>query len=152
MYTQEEAKNIRETFWNQFKAWSGSQRTKNGLPGRWIMNDTGIKQLRLKFHFDEHIALAGIEIDTRNLDKRIALWEKLESLQRILEEMAGFPISWDLEYPVSDDKTSSRIYAQLTGVSIYQQNDWKKVQQFLYDTMSVFEAFFTEYRDILKYS
>ncbi|MBN1953071.1 MAG: DUF4268 domain-containing protein [Bacteroidales bacterium] len=151
MYSKEEAKETREKFWSQFKNWSGKMRNKAGKKGRWLMNDTGIRQIRLKFHFDEEIALVAIEVDTRNLDKRIDLWNKLESLNARLTEMADFEINWELEYLIGNGKSVSRIFSRLDHVSIYTTEDWKAVNKFFYSRMTVFEEFFLEYRDFLKY-
>ncbi len=151
MYSKEESKTNRLDYWNRFKAWSGGKRHKLGKQGRWMMNDTGMKQLKLKFHFDENMAQACIEVDTKNLDKRIEIWEKLESLKSVLENQATFSLCWELEYKLADDKTVSRIYDQLDNVNIYDRSCWKNVNAFLYSRMSVFEEFFVEYKDYLKY-
>lgn len=151
MYSKEEAKKIRKIFWDQFKSWSGGLRIKKGKQGRWLMNETGMRQIRLKFHFDEKMALAGIEVDSRNLDKRLEIWGKLEALKARLEEMADFEIAWDIECELETEKTVSRIYSYIPAVNIYDKDDWRKVNEFLYKKMTVFEAFFLEYRDYLKY-
>jgi hypothetical protein len=151
MYSKEESKKIRLHYWDRFKSWSGSKRFKQGKKAKWLMNDTGMKQLKLKFHFGEKMAQACIEIDTMNLDKRIEIWEKLESIKSILKKHASFPISWELEYELGNKKTVSRIYDQMDNVSIYDTSCWKKVNTFLYSRMSVFEDFFIEYKDYLKY-
>jgi hypothetical protein len=151
MYAKDENKNTREEFWNEFKAWSGGKRVKSGKPGKWIMNDTGIKQLKLKFHFDDKIALAGIEVDTRNLDKRIDLWDKLEKTRKLLEEKVGGTLIWDIEYPLELKKTVSRVYCQIENVNIYDRISWKKVKEFFFSKMTGFEDFFLEYKDYFKY-
>jgi hypothetical protein len=152
MYAKDETKNTREEFWNEFKAWSGGKRVKAGKPGKWIMNDTGIKQIKLKFHFDDKIALAGIEIDTRNLDKRIDLWDKLEKTKTRLEEKLGSTLIWDMEYPLEVKKTVSRVYCRIENVSIYDRSNWKEVKEFFFSKMNSFEDFFLEYKDYFKYS
>lgn len=151
MYAKDETKNIREEFWNEFKSWSGGKRTKAGKPGKWIMNDTGIRQLKLKFHFDDKIALAGIEVDTRNPDKRIDLWDKLEKTRTLLEEKMGSPLVWNMEYTLEVNKTVSRVYYMIDRVNIYDRTTWKKVNEFLYLKMTRFEDFFLEYKDYFKY-
>jgi hypothetical protein len=151
MYSKEEAKNIRLQFWNRFKSWSGRKRNRKGLKGKWIMNDTGIKQMKLKFIFEEKQALVCIEIDTKNLDKRIELWEKMESLKSVLESKAPFSLKWELDFTLQSGKTVSRIYEQLDHVNIYDPSCWKKVNDFFYSRMSVLEEFYLEYRDYLKY-
>ncbi len=115
------------------------------------MKTTGIKQVKLKFHFDECLALTGIEIDTRNREKKLYIWEKFVSLKKNLDENADFKILWDKEYSLDTNKTVSRIFTQLDNVNIYNTSDWKKVNSFFYKTMSYFEDFFLEYRDYLKH-
>lgn len=151
MYTKEESKSIRQKYWNRFKSWSGGKRHRMGKQGRWMMNDTGMKQLKLKFHFDEKKAQACIEIDTKNLDKKIEIWEKLESLRSVLEEQAAFTLTWELEYYLENGKSVSRIFDQLDNVDIYNPDCWKEVNAFLYSRMSVLEEFYIEYKDYLKY-
>ncbi len=152
MYTKSEAKAIRQEYWNQFKTRTGALRTKKGKKGRWLMNETGIKQIHLKFHFDEHIALTGIEIETRNTEKRYDIWNKFESLRKILEEHADFPIFWEKEYRLDTSKIVSRIFSKLGDVNIYNRQDWKRVNDFFYTRMTLFEDFFLEYRDYLKHN
>jgi hypothetical protein len=150
MYTKEEKKNLRQKFWEQFKKYSKKQKLKRGKPAKWIMNDTGIKQLKLKFHFDENQAFAGFEIETRNLDKRIELFDKLEKLKTVITKAVPLDLQWLLEVPLTDKKTVSRVIAVLPDVNIYNTSHWNMVNQFLYKVMEPIETLFLEYKDYLK--
>jgi hypothetical protein len=151
MFAKEETKEIRERFWAEFRQWSGKKRKQSGKPAKWIMNDTGIRQLKLKFHFDSKIALAGIEIDTKNIEKRLELWSKLEKTKTILETTAKCQLTWDLEFPLEGTKTVSRIYTIIENVDIYEPSGWNQVNEFFFEKMSLFEEYFNEYKDYLKY-
>lgn len=151
MYTRDEKKNLRKTYWLQFKTYSNKRKLKAGKPGKWIMDNTSIKQLRLKFHFDTEIAWAGIEVDTKNLDKRIDLFDKFEKLKAILEKAVPNELTWELEEEITETKTVSRIYAKKGNVNIYNKEDWKLVNIFLYEVMDPIEDVFREYLDFLKY-
>jgi hypothetical protein len=151
MYTITEKKRIRQEFWEEFKIYSNKRRLKLGNPGKWIMNDTNIKQLKLKFHCDEKVAFAGIEIDTRNLNKRIELFDKLEKLKKVLEEAIDTNLEWILEVPVSKNRTVSRIISTQQNVNIYNKKCWSEVHKYLFDIMYPLERVFLEYKDYLKY-
>lgn len=151
MFTFEEKKELRKLFWNKFKTYSNKRKLKAGKSGKWIMDNTGIKQLKLKFDFDEEHAWAGLEIDSNNLDKRIDLFDKLEKLKSILTEAVPNELFWELEQEKSPNKTVSRVYACINGVNIYNQNNWREVFQFLYNTMDPIEDVFLEYFDFIKY-
>jgi len=151
MYTKEEEKIIRKEFWDRFERYSTIRRRQKGLPARWIMNKTGIRQLKLKFEFTTDYASVGIDIETRNTDRRIELYGKLEELKKVLEEYSGKSFNWELEYILPNGKSISRIFIELPGVSIYNKDSWDQVFPFFFKNMMKIEKFYDEYRDVLKY-
>jgi vacuolar-type H+-ATPase catalytic subunit A/Vma1 len=152
MFSKEEAKQLREEFWDQFLTLSKHRRMRKRLPGDWILNQTGVKALNLKFHVDREVAQVGIDLETRNMDKRIELYEKLESVKRILEECMEETMTWELDYLRENGKSVSRIYLQLEGVDIYESGTWPAAHEFMYRKMMKLEEFYREYRDFFKYS
>jgi len=151
MYTREEAKQIREEFWDRFKRYSAPRRTRKKLPGNWMLTQTGVKALNLRFHVDRQVAQVGIDLETRNMDKRIALYEKLESVRKVLEDHMGEPMKWELDYMRENGKSVSRIYLEKDQVDIYQPETWPDAFSFMYDKMMKLESFYREYRDFFKY-
>ena len=151
MYSKEEAKALREEFWERFKAFSSNRRIRKKLPGNWVLTRTGVKALNLRFHIDREVAQVGIDLETRNMDKRIELFEKLESVKKVMEEAMEGPMIWELEYIRENGKSVSRIYQQLDEVNIYDRNTWSRTQDSMFEKMMKLEAFYEEYRDFLKY-
>ena len=152
MFSKEEAKQLREEFWEQFKSMSAARRARKRLPGNWLLAQTGIKALNLRFHVDREVAQVGIDLETRNMDKRIELFEKLESLKKLMEEAMEAPLIWELEYIRENGKSVSRIYLQKEGIDIYNRDTWTEAHKFMYTYMMKLESFFQEYRDFLKYA
>jgi len=132
MYSKEESKAMRLEFWDRFKTLSARRRARKKLPGNWILTRTGIKALNLRFHVDRKVALVGIDLETKNMDKRLELFEKLEYIRE-------------------NGKSVSRIYMQVEGVDIYDRNTWQAAHQFMFDRMMTLESFYLEYRDYFKY-
>ena len=152
MFSKEEAKKLREEFWDQFKHMSVARRTRKKLQGNWMLDQTGIKALNLRFHVDREVVQVGIDLETRNMDKKIELYEKLESLRKLLEEAMESTLIWELEYIRENGKSVSRIYLQMEGVDIYKRDTWTEAHKFMYTNMMKLEVFFQEYRDFLKYA
>jgi hypothetical protein len=150
MYSKEDAKSLRLEFWSRFENYSSLRRRQKGKPARWTMNKTGIRQLKLKFDLDTEKATVGIDIETRNLDKRLELMDKLESLRTILEKVVGSGLIWELEHILPTGKSISRICLEKNGVSIYDKETWPEVFPFFYKNMMKIEEFFEEYKDYLK--
>jgi hypothetical protein len=152
MFSKEEEKQLREKFWDEFLTISRDRRLRKKLPGDWILTQTGVKALNLKFHVDRKVAQVGIDLETRNMDKRIELYEKLESVKKILEQTMGAPMNWELEYIRENGKSVSRIYQQLEGINIYDSSTWPAAYEFMYREMMKLEDFYREYRDYFKYA
>jgi hypothetical protein len=151
MFSKEEAKALRQEFWDRFKTFSSGRRLRKKLPGNWILADTGVKALNLRFHVDRKVAQVGIDLETKNMDKRLELFEKLESVKKILEGVMKGPMIWELEYIRENGKSVSRIYIQLEGVDIYNRDTWADAHKFMVENMMRLEEFYREYRDFFKY-
>ncbi len=151
MFSKEEAKQLREEFWDRFKSMSAPRRARKKLPGKWVLSQTGIKALNLRFHVDRKVAQVGIDLETRNMDKPIELYEKKETVKKLLEEAMESPLIWELEYNRENGKSVSRIYLQLEDVDIYNRETWAAAHQFMYENMMKLETFYHEYKDFFKY-
>lgn len=152
MYTIEEAKNTRLEFWERFENYAAVRRRQKGKPAKFIMNRTGIKQLKLKFDFNEQYALVGIDIETKNMDKRLELFEKLEQVKPHIEKALGQNLIWNIEEILENGKSISRVALKMEDVNIYEKECWDKVFPFFFKKMMKLEDFFEEFQDFLKFS
>ncbi len=150
MYSIEQKKILRQEFWERFRSYSAIRRRQKGKPARWIMNNTGIRQLKLKFEYGERMASVGIDIETRNMDKRLDLYDKLEQLKNILHQAMGQEMKWELEHILDNGKSVSRICLEMHEVNIYNKDTWHTVFPFFYKNMMKIESFYEEYRDFLR--
>ena len=141
MFSKEESREIRQEFWISFG---------KSFPRKWILYNTKIKGVSFKFHFDTKKALVALDIED-NLENRINYWEKLLHLKTILTEEFLPDAIFEETYFLENGKEISRIYIPLEEkVSIHNKNSWQKVMVFFNEKMSLFEAFFLDYRDIIK--
>ncbi|MFZ5939968.1 MAG: DUF4268 domain-containing protein [Bacteroidota bacterium] len=150
MYSKEEAKKMRNEFWDSFRLYSSSRRRRKGKPGNWMMDATGIRAVNLKFHFDTESALVGLDIETGSLDKRIELFERMEGLKKLLDQAMETEMTWELDYVRENGKSVSRIFTLIRDVSIYERETWPLVMKFFFDKMSRLEEFFIEYKDYIR--
>ncbi|SFN81911.1 protein of unknown function [Bizionia echini] len=140
MFSKEESRQLRQLFWTSFR---------KSFPRKWILYDTKIKGMSFKFHFDTKQAMVSIDLED-DLENRITIWEKLEALKTILKSDYLPNAIFEEEYYLENGKEISRIYVPLEQkVSIHNKNSWQEVMVFLNDSMSRFEAFFEDYKDIL---
>ena len=141
MFSREESKKLRQEFWTSF----GKE-----YPRKWILYNTRMKELQLKFTFERKYAMVSLDISDEDELVREYYFEKLESLKSILETEYLPEVIFDKDYGLPEGKIISRIYVQLDKVSIYNKNDWPRVKEFLYTKMMLLEEFFNDLSDYIK--
>ncbi len=141
MFSKEESRKLRQEFWTSFG---------KSFPRKWLLYNTKIKGLSFKFHFDTKSALIALDLED-NLENRINCWEKLIALKGILLSEYLPNAIYEETYYLENGKEISRIYLPLEQkVSIHNKNTWRDVMEFFSTNMILLEAFFEEYKDIIK--
>lgn len=151
MYTQEEAKQIRLTFWETFGKRCRihpelSQRRKN-----FILHRTKIPGIALRFEAGRENALVILELGQRNEDKRLKAYEILEKYKVVLEEGFDEGLIWEFYHKREDsNKEVCRIFTEITGVDIHRQSQWPDIYNFFIENMIRLEENFLQIRDLVK--
>ncbi|WP_179346560.1 DUF4268 domain-containing protein [Winogradskyella ursingii] len=141
MFSREESKKLRQQFWTSFG---------KSFPRKWIMYDTKIKGFSFKFHFDNKTAIVALDLED-DLENRINIWEKLLALKNVLKNEYLPEAIFEEEYYLENGKEISRIYVQIDQkVSIHNKNTWRDVMEFFNKNMSLFEAFFLDFKEIIQ--
>lgn len=141
MFSKEESRLLREEFWTSFG---------KSFPRKWVLYNTKLKGLSFKFHFDNKTALIALDLED-DLENRINFWEKLVALKSILLDEYLPDAIYHEEYVLDNKKEISRILVTLNHkVSIHNKNTWRDVMEFFNANMSLFEAFFEEYKDVIE--
>ncbi|HAE72223.1 MAG: DUF4268 domain-containing protein [Flavobacteriaceae bacterium] len=140
MYSKVEVKALRQLFWTSFG---------KSFPRKWTLYNTKIKGLEFKFHFDKKSAMVCLDIDD-TIERRLELWEKIQSLQAVLLENYLPNALFEEIYYIDQDKDISRVFVLLEGVSINNKNTWQQTMEFLSLSMNQFESFFEDYNSVLE--
>lgn len=141
MFSKRESKQLREQFWISFG---------KSFPRKWILYNTGIKGVSLKFHFDLQRAMVSMDIEDLSEEKRMELWDKLYSLKAIIMGEYLSDVLFDSSYILDNNKVIARMYVQKADVSIHNKDTWGETMIFLKEKMLLLEDFFNEYKDYLS--
>lgn len=141
MFSREESKRLRQEFWTGF----GKE-----FPRKWILYNTRMKEIQLKFTFNRKFAQVSIDVIDDDELIRAYYFEKLQSLEKILRAEYLPEIIYEDNYELPEGKIISRIYVQLDKVSIHNKKDWPAVKEFLARNMRLLEEFFNDFVDFLK--
>ncbi len=140
MYGKEESKRLRQDFWIAFG---------KSFPRKWVLYQTKIKGMAFKFHFEVNGAMVSLDVDHNDLERRVALWDKLLSLKTLLMTEYLPDAQFNDSYLLDNQKEISRIFVVKEGVSIHNKNTWQESMIFLQEAMQRFEAFFEDYGEVL---
>ncbi len=141
MFSKEESRKLRHEFWISFG---------KSFPKKWLLYDTKLKGFSFKFYFDNKNALVALDLED-NLEYRIKYWEKLMALKPILLDEYLPEAIFEEVYILENHKEISRIYVPLKQkVSIHNKNSWRDVMEFFNEKMSLFEAFFEDYKEVIE--
>ncbi|WP_111659534.1 DUF4268 domain-containing protein [Olleya aquimaris] len=141
MFSKEESKQLKQLFWTSFG---------KSFPRKWILYNTKLKGVSFKFYFDNKKAMVTLDVED-DLEYRIKYWEKLTALKSILLDDYLPDAIYDEAYLLDNGKEISRIYVTLPQkVSIHNKNTWQDVMVFFNTHMSLFEAFFEEYKEVIE--
>lgn len=141
MFSREESKSIREEFWTEF-----GQKYQR----KWILYNTKIKEVQLKFTFTTAIAQVSLDISSPDELLQQYYTEKLQSLETVLKSDYLPQAALEENYLLPEGKTVTRIFVQLDDVNIHNRNHWPQVWDFLFTNMDQLENFFTDFRDFIK--
>ena len=140
MFSKVEAQQIRKEFWIAFG---------KSFPRKWILYHTKIKDFSFKFYADPKKAEVSLDIEMIDEVFRNAYFEKMWSLESILEEELGEVFKVEF-YLLENGKVISRFWITKANVSIYDKNTWQEIFEFFVEKMEGFERVFYEYEDFIK--
>ena len=140
MFSREESARMRQEFWTSFG---------KSFPRKWILYQTKIKGLSFKFNFDTKKAMVLMEIEG-SLEHRIKYFEKIQSLQDILERDILPNMVYAESYELENGKEVSCIFVEKKEVSIHNRETWQEAMLFLNENMIKMEDFWGEYEDFFR--
>lgn len=140
MYSKQEAQRLKQAFWVSFN---------EQYPHKWVLYDTKIKDLALKFYVDNKKAQVQLSIEHRNPKHRKAYYEQLWALRTILLDSYLPEAIFEPEFYLDNGKCISLIWTELTGYSVSRRSDWEAIFDYFARDMMLLETFFLEHQDFI---
>ncbi|MGQ2985518.1 DUF4268 domain-containing protein [Flavobacterium sp.] len=141
MFSKAEAQKMKKEFWTAFA---------DAYPRKWLLYDTKIKDVTFKFYVDNKKAQVMLDIEPKEDDKRIIYFEKMGSLKNILLDEFLPEAVFERNFYLENGKVISRVWVELTGISLYNMASWAVIFRFFNISMDAFERFFYEYEDYIR--
>lgn len=151
MYSKDEIKELHLNFWQSFKSYCETQTATNYKQKKWILNNTQIRGVALRFDIDRENARVILELQNKSEDRRLQIFEILERYKIVLEEGFDNGLIWEFYHQRLDNKQEvCRIYTQLDKVDWHDQNQWQEIYDFFIKNMLQMEENFLLVKESLK--
>jgi hypothetical protein len=148
MYSKQEASQLKKEFWTAFGQYMTPVLSAEGEKVSWVNYKTGDKGIAFRMEADSKKASVAIELSQADVDIQALYYEQLLQLKRFLHEAVGEEWIWKLHTTDEYGKTISRIYTELSPVSIFKKEDWPELISFFKKNIIALDDFWSN----VKYS
>ncbi|MDB5286755.1 MAG: hypothetical protein JWR05_1704 [Mucilaginibacter sp.] len=144
MYSKEQASQLRQAFWTAFGQYMGPVLSAEGLRTNWVNYKTGVKHIFFRMQADNKAAGISIEITHPDKELQQLFFEQFATYKNVLHSTLNEDWEWQLHTTDEYGKTISRIYKEISPVSIYQKEDWPKLISFFKPRIIALDEFWSD--------
>lgn len=149
MYSKEELKNLKIEFWEGFASYCEVQPYLYGHK-RWVLYDTKVKGVELKFELTRQAVSVMIEVNHKQEDLRLEMYEKLTWYKDSIEEGFEEPLEWNVYFQRESGQEVSRIILSYAGLDFHKRTDWGAFYNFMAKEMYLLERNFLSIVEFIK--
>jgi len=144
MFNKQEAGILKQQFWTRFGQYMAPVPSAEGLKINWINYKTGVKDLQFTIQANNHHAVIAIMLVHADVARQAAIFKQFEKWRHLLRDALQEEWQWEMQVTDENNKTISRIYTQLNGVSLYRQQDWPAIISFFKPRLIALDQFWSE--------
>jgi len=149
MYSREEVKILKRNFWTGFDAFCAELPRFKIRKRKWILYNTKIKGVELKFDAARDGAYVIFELNHPKTSKRLEMFELMKKYKVVVDQFFA-DAEWQEQFEKPCGTLVSRIYRHLGGLDIHRQEQWPEFYPFLSREMCHCERMFKEMRELLQ--
>ena len=147
MYSKEESRSLRREFWTSFGVYMKKYNKVYQGKINWVNYNTKCKDIYFRLDVTKKKASFTFDLQHRDTGMRELFYEQFTELKAVINDSFENELTWVSEFE-TEYGTSSRIYAELENVSVFNKNDWHDVFPFLEKNIVSAHEFWNEFSDI----
>lgn len=150
MYTKEELKKLKRDFWTGFDDYCKTHGTFGKKQKSWLLYNTKLKNVELKFDATREGAFVILELNHRNETKRLETFERIEQYRTQLEKNITVPLVWEPFYVRESGQNVARIYCCQLQLDIHKTAHWPLFYAFMAENMMQLQQNFLHIRESIR--
>lgn len=141
MFTREETSRIRQEFWTTFGRYMTPVPSAEGMKVNWINYRTGVKDIYFRMDVNATSAAISIALEHRHPGVRELYFEQLLEFKEILHATLEEEWEWQQEVVAAEGKVISRVYKEMTPVSVFNKDQWPDLISFFKPRLIALDSF-----------
>jgi hypothetical protein len=146
MFTREEASRIKEAFWTTFGRYMNPIPSAEGMKINWVNYHTRLKDVYFRMDAGKKSGTISISMEQRDPGIQELYFEQFLALKNMLHDTVEEEWIWQLHVPMADGKVISRIYKEITGVSVFNKDHWPDLISFFKPRIIALDSFWENAR------
>jgi hypothetical protein len=146
MFTREQASLIKQEFWTAFGKYMSPIPSAEGMKVNWVNYHTRVKDVLFRMDAAAKSASISILIQHKDLEMQQLYYEQFQELRNVLHFTLQEEWQWQRLVKDNSGKIVSRIYKELSGVSVLNRDDWPQVISFFKQRIMALDSFWENAR------
>ena len=146
MYTREQASHLRHEFWTTFGKYMSPVSSAEGLRINWINYHTRVRDVYFRMDAGTKEAVIAITLEHRDAGIRELYFEQFLELRDLLHNTLEEEWSWEKQVVLPDGREISRIGKVLSGVSVFNKDQWPDLIPFFKPRIIALDSFWENAR------
>jgi hypothetical protein len=141
MFTREEASHIKQEFWTTFGRYMRPVLSAEGVKVNWVNYHTRLKDVYFRMDAGKKSAAIYISLEHHDPDIQELYFEQFLLSKNLLHAALTEEWDWQLKISVGDGKIISRIYKEISGVSVFNKDHWPELISFFKPRIIALDSF-----------
>ncbi len=150
MYSKDELKKLKIEFWESFAAYCEVQPYLRRRRKMWTLYNTKVKGVELKFDANRKGAYVILEVNHRQEEERLEMYERLTWYKETLEKDFPDGLIWDCCFVREAGNEVARIYVAKEGLDLHRREHWGDFFSFMARQMYLLERNFMSIAEYLR--
>lgn len=150
MYSKDELKKLKIEFWESFAAYCEVQPYLRRRRKMWTLYNTKVKGVELKFDANRKGAYVILEVNHRQEEERLEMYERLTWYKETLEKDFPYGLIWDCCFVRETGNEVARIYVAKEGLDLHRREHWGDFFSFMARQMYLLERNFMSIAEYLR--
>src|SRR5688572_6485386 len=143
MFSREEASRIKEEFWTAFGRYMSPVLSAEGMKINWVNYHTKLKDVYFRMDAGKKSAVISISVEHRDPGIQELYFEQFMEFKNLLHGILQEEWEWELHATV-DGKVISRIYKEMSGVSVFNKDHWPQLISFFKPRIIALDSFWED--------